>query len=280
MTGSAMKNLRMFRKLCGDDGLGSVVLATTFWSEAEERNGRRKERELQNEQELMNDYSFWGGMIQRGSCVFRHYRDMETAMKIVDYLVSKRRPVVLDIQRQMVDHGLPLDQTSAGLEVGAELAKQRELFEKELDQIKKDMADAIALKDEEMQKDLAEFKAEVKRDKKKEEESRRKLQVGWQELRSQRNDEFGPERRRFEQEMHRYNRDLQASRKELASLTREKNQLQQQMERHQQKPSEPARVSAPPQPLIYYFYVPPPVQVVNFVSVNVTNNYYYVNTNH
>ena len=31
MGGSAMKNLRMFKKLRGDDSLGSVVLATTFW---------------------------------------------------------------------------------------------------------------------------------------------------------------------------------------------------------------------------------------------------------
>jgi hypothetical protein len=30
--GSAMKNLRMFRALCGNYGLGSVVLATTHWS--------------------------------------------------------------------------------------------------------------------------------------------------------------------------------------------------------------------------------------------------------
>lgn len=33
--GKALKDMRMFRKLCGDDNLKSVALATTFWGAPE-----------------------------------------------------------------------------------------------------------------------------------------------------------------------------------------------------------------------------------------------------
>ena len=35
--GAGMKNLRMFRKLCGEQGLGTVILAPTIWSSLSDR---------------------------------------------------------------------------------------------------------------------------------------------------------------------------------------------------------------------------------------------------
>src|SRR5207249_2436104 len=44
--GSAMRNLRMFKKLCGSDSLGKVVLATTWWGKVDAEIGANREKEL------------------------------------------------------------------------------------------------------------------------------------------------------------------------------------------------------------------------------------------
>lgn len=41
--GSGMKNLRMFRKLCGAANLRNVVLATTMWTDCKPDYGERRE---------------------------------------------------------------------------------------------------------------------------------------------------------------------------------------------------------------------------------------------
>jgi hypothetical protein len=46
MEGSALRNLRMFRKLCGEDFMKSVVLGTTFWDKVGEEQGADREKEL------------------------------------------------------------------------------------------------------------------------------------------------------------------------------------------------------------------------------------------
>src|SRR5213078_803546 len=77
MQGSALRNLRMFKQLCGEDNLDSVIFATTHWTHAgvkiSETVGRNRERELADRE------GFWGGMIQRGSKMVRHNGSRESA---------------------------------------------------------------------------------------------------------------------------------------------------------------------------------------------------------
>jgi len=93
----------MFKKLCGDEGLASVVLVTTMWNKVEEASRLKREEQLIIKKEL------WEGMIVKGSKVFRHDNGIKSAMKIATYLISRKYPVVLDIQRQMVDKHMTLD---------------------------------------------------------------------------------------------------------------------------------------------------------------------------
>lgn len=70
LDGQALKNLRMFKQLCGQNSLNSVILATTQWSSADgvrisERVGRGRGMEL------IDTEDFWGGMIEKGSEVMR-----------------------------------------------------------------------------------------------------------------------------------------------------------------------------------------------------------------
>lgn len=66
MQGSALKNLFMFKKLCGPNALKSVILATTMWDMVTETIGQAREEELASNQD------YWGGMIKHGSRVRRH----------------------------------------------------------------------------------------------------------------------------------------------------------------------------------------------------------------
>ena len=136
-------------------------------------------------------------MIAKGSKVMRQDRGAESAMEIIDYLVSRKRPVVLDIQRQMVDNNMTLDQTSAGIEVQAELAKQRELYQKQLDEYKQEMQDANKAKDKEAQDEIASLREEIERKLKKDEEDRLKLQADKDELRRQMDEQLAKERKEF-----------------------------------------------------------------------------------
>lgn len=138
MTGSAHKNLRMFQKLCGSSSLPSVVLATTMWENIKEEDGVAREAQLKTRPD------FWGNMVLQGSHVFRHTDNKHSAMNIINYVLDQRKTTVLEIQRQMVDEGKNLDETSAGQELERELLQQRELFERRLKEAERDMQEAIA----------------------------------------------------------------------------------------------------------------------------------------
>lgn len=137
MTGSAYKNLRMFHKLCGDASLPSVVLATTMWKNVDEEDGDLRQEQLKNRPD------FWGDMVAQGSRVFRHEDSRASAMNIITYILDQRKTTILQIQRQMVDEGKRLDETSAGQELEKELLKQRELFERRLKEAQEEMQEAI-----------------------------------------------------------------------------------------------------------------------------------------
>ncbi|KAF2745784.1 P-loop containing nucleoside triphosphate hydrolase protein [Sporormia fimetaria CBS 119925] len=93
MQGSALRNLRLFRKLCGDHALGNVILATTFWDKVDPTRGKKRERELRDEDE------YWGRMVARGSKIMRLGRDRETAMLVLNELAGKPK-VVLNTQQE------------------------------------------------------------------------------------------------------------------------------------------------------------------------------------
>ncbi|KAJ8517843.1 hypothetical protein ONZ45_g5020 [Pleurotus djamor] len=106
MAGTPLRNLGIFRELCGQDALKNVILTTTFWSDVAEVDGRSRETELISK--------YWRSMIVAGSRVSRFGRTHENAWEIIRdlYPVQQRRPLL--IQVEMVDQGKLLSQTSAG----------------------------------------------------------------------------------------------------------------------------------------------------------------------
>ena len=152
MGGSALKNLHMFQRLCGDRGLSSVILATTMWTSLESTDagqevGRKREEELRMPQ-------FWGSMVDRGSEIVKHDGTKESALSIISRLVDKGTQVVLDIQVQLVEENKTLDETSAGQFIQQELLDARKRFEKDLAEYQESMEAAAHEKDEALLKEL------------------------------------------------------------------------------------------------------------------------------
>jgi chromosome segregation ATPase len=227
--GSAMKNLRMFKKLCGDEGLASVVLATTMWNNVEEPTA------LQREHQLMTKPAFWAGMIAKGSRVFRQDQEAESAMEIVNYLIARKRPVILDIQRQMVEENMTLDQTGAGAEVQAEIARQKAIYEKKLDEIKEEMRDAMKAKDKEAQEELAALREEIQEKIRKDEEDKIKLQADKDELRRQMDEQFAEERRTWMGKIEEIQANARRDQENRDKLQAEKDALRTKLEEQREK---------------------------------------------
>jgi hypothetical protein len=75
MQGSAKNNIFLFKKLCGKKAMKNMVLVTTMWENlAKPEDGQRREMELKSTPE------FWGGMIEEGSRVERHYNNKEASV--------------------------------------------------------------------------------------------------------------------------------------------------------------------------------------------------------
>ena len=89
--GSGVANLKMFRGLCGDTNLESVVLATTMWDQIDKETGESREVML------MQDTNLWAPMIEHGSKVMRHDNKKVSGSGILQYLLDRRTRVTLEI---------------------------------------------------------------------------------------------------------------------------------------------------------------------------------------
>lgn len=148
MQGSALRNLRIFRKLCGDEGLKNVVLATTFWDEVDPSVASRREKEL------IEDNNYWGKMIMHGSQVKRLGLDRKSALHVLS-TVGAHAKIALDVQQPSLPrittpigpHDSSGDTNHPETDVDHELEtrlqerkrqqeEERQIWEKELKQLK------------------------------------------------------------------------------------------------------------------------------------------------
>lgn len=137
LQGSAFQNIRMFRRLCGDDALKNVVLATSFWDQVDSSVGEDREREL------IKSKDFWGPLVSKGSSVVRIAPDRATCLRVLEPMARNRKMTLL-VQRELVDEKKNLADTTVGKDstaaqaakVEKKLAKQRK---KETKKMKEDL---------------------------------------------------------------------------------------------------------------------------------------------
>lgn len=147
--GSAVKNLRMFRKLCGERFYPRVVLATTMW---ENLRGPdiSQETGINREGELTSNNDWWGLMIKKGSKIFRHTDNEGSAWEIIDHILGIGGHDSLAIQREIVEENKTLAETSAGKEVNKELESATEKWKEDLENLKEEHELALQERDEEV----------------------------------------------------------------------------------------------------------------------------------
>lgn len=158
MQGSGMRNLHMFKRLCGDQNLSNVVMATCQWERVLEEDGIERERQLKETR------NFWGYMVERGSQVHRHFNTRESALKLIDSLVggtTSRPKIVLDIQAQMVDEGKDLASTGAGQAIDDAISKERDRFAKQIAESQADLKEALASRDRDTAEILRQHQEEM-----------------------------------------------------------------------------------------------------------------------
>lgn len=149
MGGCARKNLAIFKKLCGPDGLGNVLFVTTFWEMVERSVGESREQLLQSTEE------FWGFFIKKGSRVHRHWNTGDSALTILTQFATCSTDVPsgeakLAIQAEMVDAGKDLDQTAAGQELQSGIQRERQRLMNDMKEREQEMEEARQTRDKEM----------------------------------------------------------------------------------------------------------------------------------
>jgi hypothetical protein len=187
--GSGVRNIKMFKRLCGDNGLGSVVLATTFWNfypDVQKANER--------EAEFIKGAHLWKPLIDQGSKVFRHDKDKASAETIVRYLIDRKRPVVLSIQTEMVEQKLSLGETGAGGVVSSSVEEEKKWFEQRLGALEKKLGEALAKRDKDQKEEIEEAMVEFRRKLEKREEDQRRLEADTEQL-------YAEMKKRYEEEM-------------------------------------------------------------------------------
>lgn len=152
MPGSAKKNLLMFKKLCGEDALKKVVLATTMWDKVPQRQAEEREKQL------IETPEFWGFMVSKGSVTYRHNNTVESAVRIIEKMAGDNTNMTLDIQNQMVNENQTLVETAVGKELQSELIQERQKWAAELKEAREQMKEAIYLRDKESEEVLQEVK--------------------------------------------------------------------------------------------------------------------------
>jgi hypothetical protein len=114
MTGSLLKNLQIFASLCGQKAMPNVVIATTMWGKVEKVEGEEREEELKSD--------FWKDMLANGCRAERFENTYESAWQVVGRLAQKDRTELL-LPAEIVDDGLRLNETKAGVTLNKELEK-------------------------------------------------------------------------------------------------------------------------------------------------------------
>jgi hypothetical protein len=122
MQGSAMRNLKMFDKLCGQGYLEKITLVSSFWDEVELDAGLHREAELTQ--------TFWRDSLAGGSRIARFENTRESAIRILEELAHSR--IVLKIQQEVVDQGYEVINTAAGQFLNKELVELRLEYEEKI----------------------------------------------------------------------------------------------------------------------------------------------------
>ena len=175
MGGAAKKNLRVFRKICGDKGLDHVRIVTTNWNLVDEKQGNSR-------QDALTKGPF-RPLINEGAYFCPHDKGLESAQSIMSQLIHQE-PVTLMIQEEL-NEGRTLEDTSAGALIVEEMKELKKKHDKEVEGLKKELEDASMANDEDLRLELAEERRkleEIMARAEKDRKTLKKTRIPWETL--------------------------------------------------------------------------------------------------
>ena len=147
MGGTAKKNLKVFREICGDKILGHVRIVTTNWNLVDEKLGNAR-------QDALATNGAFVPLINEGARLCRHDKGLKSARLIMSQLIHQT-PVMMKIQEEL-NEGRTLGATSAGAMIIGEMNQLKEKLDKELEGLRKEMDEALVANDDELRLELLE----------------------------------------------------------------------------------------------------------------------------
>lgn len=154
-----MKRNRLFEKVCGPSAFSKVIIATTMWSDlSNEYIG------IERVEERRREADFWGRMVANGATTVRHDNSYESARGIIRMVLANNSgPVVLQIQRELVQNDGRLATTSAGRQLGLDLREQVNYLNAEIEKLKRSSDQELRLEIQELREKIAEANYERER---------------------------------------------------------------------------------------------------------------------
>lgn len=125
MDGGAVRSLKLFRNICGENFYQNTVMFTTMWDKSNDTTAL-----VRNETELKEDH--WKELISGGAMYARGYNKKEDCNKILSLIVGKQ-PMTAKLQEEVGDQGMEVGHTVAGAflwaDLGREVEKMKKIFE-------------------------------------------------------------------------------------------------------------------------------------------------------
>jgi len=205
----------MFRELCGEASLKNVVLVTNMWSEVAHDVGEAREGELTS--------NFLKPALDKGAQMARHHNTEQSAHDVIRRIMNNH-PVVLQIQRELVDEHKDVAKTAAGEVINEELAEAETRRVADLKKAQEEMARALRVQEEEARRRVQEEarKREEQMRRVREEQKRialqRRQELEWAQLEARRLEEQARiERQRAEED---HQRQVALANEQLAAAAR------------------------------------------------------------
>ena len=157
VSGSSKKGLQIFKSVCGSKVFHRVALCTTMWDTEEAQVA--KDRETQ----LLSEHEYFGDLTRSGAHYYRLKAHNVNRPELISAALSVLRtfvgsqvvpvgtdvvPIILQIQRELVNEGKKLSETSAGTIVAKELLAAQESAENEIRQAQDDLNEALRQRDQ------------------------------------------------------------------------------------------------------------------------------------
>ena len=139
--GASKRSIRLLEAICGPEAYPGTAVVTTMWDKLPSLSDGDK-----REEQLITDPEFFGPLFHSSASAItrRHTGARASAEAIVQELLlsSQERPVVLQIQRQLVDENLALEDTAAGMIIDAGLFRQQKQLQSELEELERSLEEA------------------------------------------------------------------------------------------------------------------------------------------